>query len=99
MTALAFSAGKKRHIPAFPNFMEEKTQSLLSVWKRKEERVLSALETERVSAVVLRRKGSKPSFTSFESSLAGNAELTHSLFGSSSYDMPVGQSLVYLFCS
>lgn len=90
---------EKTH-PCFPKFHgRENTIPFKYLEEKREESSASGLETVRVSAVVLRRKGSKPSVTSFESSLAGNAESAPSLFGSSSYAMSVVQRLVSLFCS
>lgn len=99
LTALVFSACKKKRIPIFPNLMEKKTQFLLSVEEKRGESSVSVLKTGRFSAMVLRRKGSKLSVTSFQSSLARNVKLTPLLSESSRSDMPVVRSLVYLFCS
>lgn len=93
-----FFCWQEETYPCFPEFHgRENTIPFKCLEEKRGESSVSALETGRVSAVVLRRKGSKPSVTSFESSLAGNAKLIPSLFGSSSYDMPVVQfSLLFL---
>lgn len=49
--------------------------------------------------MALRRKVSEASVPSIKGSLAGNAELTPSLFGSSRYEMVVVQRLICLLCS
>lgn len=49
--------------------------------------------------MALRKKASESSVPSFEGSLAGNAKLTPSLFGSSRYKMLVVQRLVCILCS